>query len=80
MKILVPLLISSLLLPLAASELDPRLAPMADTYSKQIKTITDRNVTEKSKALESFLVELKEAEAKATKSGDVKALAAITKE
>lgn len=68
------------LLPLAASEMDPRLAPAADTCSKQIKAITDRNVTEKSKALESFLAELKESESKATKGGDVKILAAITKE
>ncbi|RYD43069.1 MAG: hypothetical protein EOP85_10575, partial [Verrucomicrobiaceae bacterium] len=72
MKILVPLLISLLLLPLAASELDPRLAPMADTYAKQIKAINDRGVTEKSKALEGFLEELKENEAKVTKGGDAK--------
>lgn len=80
MKTILPFLLLTTLLPLAASELDPRLAPAAETYSKQVKAITDRSVAGKSKALESFLAELKEAEAKATKGGDVKALAAITKE
>ncbi|RYD21969.1 MAG: hypothetical protein EOP88_09535 [Verrucomicrobiaceae bacterium] len=80
MKTILSLLLLTALLPLCAEDLDPRLAPMADTYSKQVKAITDRSVTAKSKALESFLAELKESEAKATKGGNVKELAAIKKE
>lgn len=70
-------------LSLAAADLDPRLAPLAATYQKQLKTLTDQDVAKKSAAIDLYLTELKESEAKYTKApkaGDVKILAAITKE
>jgi hypothetical protein len=68
------------LLPLSAGELDPRLAPMAATYQKQVADLTSRADVDREKAVQVFLAELKAAETKATKGGDVKSLAAITKE
>lgn len=70
-------------IPLAAADLDPRLAPLAETYQKQLKILTDQDVAKKSAAIDLYLAELKESEAKYTKvskPGDVKILAAITKE
>jgi hypothetical protein len=70
-------------LTLAAGDLDPRLAPLAETYQKQLKTLTDQGIAKKSAAVELYLAELKDAEAKYTKAsrpGEVKILAAITKE
>lgn len=80
MKTLLFLLLAFFPLPLVAADLDARLAPMAETYSKGLKGITERCVTGKTKAIESYLIDLKDSEAKATKGGDVKALTAITKE
>lgn len=80
MKALLFLIITISPLPVSAAELNSRLAPIAETYSKGIKDITERCVTEKTKALEAYLIDLKDSETKATKGGDVKALSAITRE
>ena len=74
------LFICACLSSLQADELDPRLAPLAATYLKQIDEIKVRSAVDEKKALEIFLDEIKSTEDKLMKSGDTKTLAVITKE
>lgn len=75
-----PLALVFLALPVLAEDLHPRLAPLAATYAKEVESIESKAGTSREKPKEEYLAQLKTAEQRATKSGDVTVLAALTKE